>query len=97
MDSNLKQEILRTIVVNENRMSTRDLAYTLTKAGYKIVTKDLLELENDQTLACVDGNWIVQRWWEVKLGQNFAEDAQRDKASEAHERVLALHPELRGK
>ena len=70
MDANLKQEILRTIVLNENRMSTRDLAYTLTKAGYKIVTKDLLELENNQTLACVDGNWIVQRWWEVNSGRH---------------------------
>ena len=68
MDANLKQEILRTIVVNENRMATRALAKSITEAGYKILAQDLLELESEQTLACVDGNWIVQRWWEVKLG-----------------------------
>ena len=96
MDANLRQEILRTIVRNENRMSTPALGKAIREAGFEIVAKDLLDLEFEQTLCFVDGNWIVQRWWEVKLGSNFEENAERDKASEARERVLALHPELRG-
>jgi hypothetical protein len=66
MDINLKQEILRTIVTNENRMTTKALAESVTRAGYTIRAEDLRELQFSQTLALVDGNWIVQEWWKVK-------------------------------
>ena len=61
MDSNLKQEILRTIVANENRMTFASIS----KAHPTIRLNDLHDLQTRMELALVDGNWIVLEWWKV--------------------------------